>query len=202
MLCEHHEWRPSRKRGSPGEQLIQNTAEAVEIRFAIELDVPRGLLGTHVAHRSHDSAGSCQRYALFSHTTNARDAEIRKHRPPAYSEDVLRFDVAVNYSKSVRICERVGYVCSQRGGLLHRHPPFASETPTQGFAGDQRHHVKKPAISLAGIEQRHNSRMNELRHQSDLARSEEHTSELQSRLHLVCRLLLEKKKKSRFDYWY
>src|SRR3989449_2044723 len=28
-------------------------------------------------------------------------------------------------------------------------------------------------------------------------RSEEHTSELQSRLHLVCRLLLEKKKNSR-----
>src|SRR3989449_4039666 len=28
----------------------------------------------------------------------------------------------------------------------------------------------------------------------DLRRSEEHTSELQSRLHLVCRLLLEKKK--------
>src|SRR2546429_360020 len=30
-----------------------------------------------------------------------------------------------------------------------------------------------------------------------LLRSEEHTSELQSRLHLVCRLLLEKKKKLR-----
>src|SRR2546422_1610360 len=29
-------------------------------------------------------------------------------------------------------------------------------------------------------------------------RSEEHTSELQSRLHLVCRLLLEKKKKEKF----
>src|SRR5205809_4562802 len=29
------------------------------------------------------------------------------------------------------------------------------------------------------------------------ARSEEHTSELQSRLHLVCRLLLEKKKKQK-----
>src|SRR2546422_6637018 len=29
----------------------------------------------------------------------------------------------------------------------------------------------------------------------EIARSEEHTSELQSRLHLVCRLLLEKKKK-------
>src|SRR2546422_9386982 len=30
----------------------------------------------------------------------------------------------------------------------------------------------------------------------DRPRSEEHTSELQSRLHLVCRLLLEKKKKN------
>src|SRR2546422_1348182 len=30
-----------------------------------------------------------------------------------------------------------------------------------------------------------------------VVRSEEHTSELQSRLHLVCRLLLEKKKKKR-----
>src|SRR2546429_2735599 len=31
---------------------------------------------------------------------------------------------------------------------------------------------------------------------ADNIRSEEHTSELQSRLHLVCRLLLEKKKKN------
>src|SRR2546429_7044369 len=31
--------------------------------------------------------------------------------------------------------------------------------------------------------------------EADWNRSEEHTSELQSRLHLVCRLLLEKKKK-------
>src|SRR2546422_6323502 len=31
----------------------------------------------------------------------------------------------------------------------------------------------------------------------DPQRSEEHTSELQSRLHLVCRLLLEKKKKKK-----
>src|SRR2546422_7199374 len=33
-----------------------------------------------------------------------------------------------------------------------------------------------------------------------LLRSEEHTSELQSRLHLVCRLLLEKKKKQYHTY--
>src|SRR2546429_1807515 len=34
-----------------------------------------------------------------------------------------------------------------------------------------------------------------------LTRSEEHTSELQSRLHLVCRLLLEKKKNSILIYY-
>src|SRR2546422_7824552 len=33
-----------------------------------------------------------------------------------------------------------------------------------------------------------------------IERSEEHTSELQSRLHLVCRLLLEKKKKKLSGY--
>src|SRR2546422_7116842 len=34
-----------------------------------------------------------------------------------------------------------------------------------------------------------------------VTRSEEHTSELQSRLHLVCRLLLEKKKKMNMDIY-
>src|SRR5258707_10397151 len=33
----------------------------------------------------------------------------------------------------------------------------------------------------------------------DRGRSEEHTSELQSRQYLVCRLLLEKKKKKKYD---
>src|SRR2546422_1313067 len=35
------------------------------------------------------------------------------------------------------------------------------------------------------------------RNERNFVRSEEHTSELQSRLHLVCRLLLEKKKKQK-----
>src|SRR3712207_7290327 len=45
----------------------------------------------------------------------------------------------------------------------------------------------------------HNSLGVTLKHKGDLegARSEEHTSELQSRQYLVCRLLLEKKKKDR-----
>src|SRR3712207_6948231 len=38
-----------------------------------------------------------------------------------------------------------------------------------------------------------------LRHLRPLVRSEEHTSELQSRQYLVCRLLLEKKKKKQIS---
>src|SRR2546429_3444136 len=38
------------------------------------------------------------------------------------------------------------------------------------------------------------------RRNAEHQRSEEHTSELQSRLHLVCRLLLEKKKKTQKMY--
>src|SRR3712207_8980777 len=39
-----------------------------------------------------------------------------------------------------------------------------------------------------------------LRREGAGGRSEEHTSELQSRQYLVCRLLLEKKKKSRHEH--
>src|SRR3989449_6389037 len=45
-----------------------------------------------------------------------------------------------------------------------------------------------------GLEHQRDHKHKELLHEKVLARSEEHTSELQSRLHLVCRLLLEKKK--------
>src|SRR3712207_7827510 len=39
-------------------------------------------------------------------------------------------------------------------------------------------------------------------HAAQVARSEEHTSELQSRQYLVCRLLLEKKKKQSTNTYY
>src|SRR2546422_1348957 len=50
------------------------------------------------------------------------------------------------------------------------------------------HVVHAPALDRQRRHERQRVRVAEVR-------SEEHTSELQSRLHLVCRLLLEKKKK-------
>src|SRR2546422_5507213 len=54
-----------------------------------------------------------------------------------------------------------------------------------------------PIVSRAGSRAPRRSDGTARRHRPAApARSEEHTSELQSRLHLVCRLLLEKKKKT------
>src|SRR2546429_3587809 len=54
-------------------------------------------------------------------------------------------------------------------------------------------------VTLAGFEDGRKDFIRQMLERFGLAketrRSEEHTSELQSRLHLVCRLLLEKKKK-------
>src|SRR5689334_24467079 len=59
--------------------------------------------------------------------------------------------------------------------------------------------LHRPGRAPAGA-RRHRPRRHRLRHAAPrvayrLTRSEEHTSELQSQFHLVCRLLLEKKKK-------
>src|SRR2546422_11351936 len=75
---------------------------------------------------------------------------------------------------------------------LHDALPISIE----GRAGDvvlPVQHVDPAETDIGGLKQGFDrNRPDEQRHR---LRSEEHTSELQSRLHLVCRLLLEKKKK-------
>src|SRR2546429_6598479 len=72
-------------------------------------------------------------------------------------------------------------VLAQR--VLKRRPLLAGQQ--RALVGEHAHLMVEKLVAqradvLAGID--------------DVVRSEEHTSELQSRLHLVCRLLLEKKK--------
>src|SRR2546429_1721944 len=61
--------------------------------------------------------------------------------------------------------------------------------------------VRLPRRSDAKFNQRRFllTRLISPRMENPFLRSEEHTSELQSRLHLVCRLLLEKKKKIKYN---
>src|SRR5216684_7178786 len=76
--------------------------------------------------------------------------------------------------------------------LMIRRPPRSTLFPYTTLFRSR----GSPPASLAGSPWRCRPRPRRRRN----ARSEEHTSELQSRLHLVCRLLLEKKKKNNNTY--
>src|SRR2546422_3156402 len=83
-----------------------------------------------------------------------------------------------------------------------RRPPRSTLFPyTTLFRSDQREGVAAPARSRGRGERPRRDRVGarvpgtRQGRRGGLRRSEEHTSELQSRLHLVCRLLLEKKKR-------
>src|SRR2546422_3844053 len=67
---------------------------------------------------------------------------------------------------------------------------FRSHTGSGQNAADEEARAQR----RLGLQQSHRPETQQKR-SYDAERSEEHTSELQSRLHLVCRLLLEKKKR-------
>src|SRR2546422_7889869 len=81
---------------------------------------------------------------------------------------------------------------------------FRSRAPPRGGARDRRAGTRDAArasrlsdeVPDVGLPLGNRGRAGRGLWHSPNQRSEEHTSELQSRLHLVCRLLLEKKKKS------
>src|SRR2546422_3423209 len=86
-------------------------------------------------------------------------------------------EVAVQHDASPD--ERL-HLLDERPGIDDDAAADDAAAAMQDARGDRLEHVLLPSIP-SGI----------------LHRSEEHTSELQSRLHLVCRLLLEKKKRKR-----
>src|SRR5215813_1872292 len=87
----------------------------------------------------------------------------------------------------------VSFAPGQHGlfGTEARLPPPAHELPANEVAN-----VRGEADAIALKLRHHNAVLHAREAPSgEMAGSEEHTSELQSRPHLVCRLLLEKKKK-------
>src|SRR5439155_3698638 len=106
-----------------------------------------------------------------------RDRALELSEPARELGGVLRIE---HLDAEGRVCRRLGEPGSAQGEVLQREPErlrvgeLAFEEVERSL---QRGQLVVPEI--------------ELREE----RSEEHTSELQSRGHLVCRLLLEKKKK-------
>src|SRR2546429_9772314 len=78
--------------------------------------------------------------------------------------------------------------------LMIRRPPRSTLFPYTTLFRSQRQGRIGTFAPIKGQEASQLGSVFTLR-RTDWMRSEEHTSELQSRLHLVCRLLLEKKKK-------
>src|SRR2546422_3522022 len=83
-----------------------------------------------------------------------------------------------------------------------RRPPRSTLFPyTTLFRSQARVRVQRVGVHLGGLQQHlhvlHRAEPARQGARPAPGRSEEHTSELQSRLHLVCRLLLEKKKKKK-----
>src|SRR2546422_8403640 len=83
-----------------------------------------------------------------------------------------------------------------------RRPPRSTLFPyttlfrsAGGAARDDGGRDGQPLLLLGPAGDRHGGPAGDRLQARGAERSEEHTSELQSRLHLVCRLLLEKKKK-------
>src|SRR5690348_18049539 len=72
-------------------------------------------------------------------------------------------------------------------GDVHADEPEPEVPLAEALAQHASRHLREPQV--AGTEQRGHHTA-----EDDIVRSEEHTSELQSPVHLVCRLLLEKKK--------
>src|SRR3989449_6377857 len=113
--------------------------------------------------------------------------ELMRDPGPPYKElekqgvSLAVSDVHIRYLAPARYDDPVRIRCWVR--------ELASRRVTFGYAVE---HAERGTLLATG-----ETALLSLTHQHTLTRSEEHTSELQSRLHLVCRLLLEKKNKKK-----
>src|SRR2546422_2765653 len=112
-------------------------------------------------------------------------------RPEFLEPEHLRVQWRGESSSGERLAEFAGRICymSQHNPANRSTAEYLENIKKQGHGS-----VLEHAVYVLLIEGISRSCSHEL-----VRRSEEHTSELQSRLHLVCRLLLEKKKHSTPD---
>src|SRR5207249_8328997 len=109
---------------------------------------------------------------------------------PGY-EDIRRLNIPVNDAFAMSGVEPLGDLDSQVHQTLHLQGPGFDQM-LEGLAVHELHDDKVLPVFFTDI-------VNGVHGRPDpqASRSEEHTSELQSRFDLVCRLLLEKKKKTK-----
>src|SRR2546425_8346311 len=112
------------------------------------------------------------------------------HRDAGALETGARLPIAGDHQHLAR--RQRQHVASQRFELGLRHLDELDAAGHQRFAKRHRHERCVNEEQVA-VDRAHD------RHEVEDVRSEEHTSELQSLAYLVCRLLLEKKKKHKYE---
>src|SRR6266478_1046942 len=105
----------------------------------------------------------------------------------------------VDHARRVQRDEPIGHVVEHRAhallALLQSNLGALALDVLSDLRADVVHHAQQPLVRLT------RRPGGERDHADDAARSEEHTSELQSQSNLVCRLLLEKKKKYYYRFY-
>ena len=125
------------------------------------------------------------------YSINVTAQEPKKSLFKSLYEDFLKYGTiygAGDVSNSIEAKENVFFVRTPPGASLYDIPVLVDDTPDYPF--DFRYGFGIRKLARFSYERKPKNFYD--------GRSEEHTSELQSRLHLVCRLLLEKKNKSEF----
>src|SRR5207344_1736694 len=132
--------------------------------------------------RQEDAEACCR-----SHGRRDRQAREEARRDGALDRRIVRPDARRAWALGSHGCHRPGRV-SRRPAAAPVHAQGEWTFPVEPPVSRPRHHAHLRPVQI---------RLDERPR-----RSEEHTSELQSRPHLVCRLLLEKKKKLKNTTYY
>src|SRR2546427_9000846 len=88
--------------------------------------------------------------------------------------------------------------CGSIGSLYAAHLARVTETWAYVRRAEHARALNEHGISVTGSHEFH-AKLRAANDPAEMPRSEEHTSELQSQSNLVCRLLLEKKKKKKYN---
>src|SRR2546429_3197000 len=132
-----------------------------------------------------------------------RDFDPEGDLPEGFLAFLAPLHAAITLRQRALVARRENTLAEAHAGKLPSYVPPSVATMSSwkielpAWCADQRNQMTGPADDAELVVKMVNSGapgvMLDL---EDSTRSEEHTSELQSRLHLVCRLLLEKKKKN------
>ena len=169
-VCRHH---PGGSVGGKGrnacQHLVGHHTERVDVGAVIDVAPAGGLFRREIRGRPDDRGcrGDCliARGARFK---GARDAEVGQEHVAARQQHVVRLDVSMDDALGVRVGERVGQLAQDRRRVGQRQLPLAPQSRPQRLAVDVRHHVEERVTGRAGIEERKDVRMLEVRRGPDL----------------------------------